>query len=92
MVRPVFRVIYIRTTERTSASSGAKVGNMELRLHPRRTTKVGSVQSDSMAPLVAISGETEKRLQAFARIYANKKFSKHTAYEAFAGVSRKKAP
>ncbi|MCX8518123.1 MAG: hypothetical protein ORN29_08745 [Rhodoferax sp.] len=64
---------------------------MELAVNPRRITKVRAVQRDSLAPLVQISGETEKRLQAFSRIYENKKFSKHAAYEAFAGVSRKKA-
>jgi membrane-bound lytic murein transglycosylase B len=68
-----------------------KISAMELVATSFRSTSAKTVkQTDSLASVARISGESDRRLQAFARIHQNKKFSKQTAYEAFAGVTRKK--
>jgi hypothetical protein len=53
---------------------------------PQQTTANGGI-----AALAILSGESEKRLQVFAKVHQNKSFSKQAAFEAFAGVARKKA-
>lgn len=65
------------------------VMQLVIRSHLDRPKAAGQGES---ASLVAISGETEKRLKAFGRIYDNKNFTKQAAYTAFAGVTRKKSP
>jgi len=51
----------------------------------KKTTNAGRYTA-----LAILSGESEKRLQVFAKVYRNKSFSKQTALEAFAGIVRKK--
>lgn len=54
---------------------------------PTKTTSSGSAYT----ALAILSGESEKRIQVFAKVHQNKSFSKQAAFEAFAGVARKKA-
>lgn len=53
---------------------------------PHQTT----TNDGELAVLAIVSGESENRLQLFVKVHQNKFFSKQTAYEAFAGVARKK--
>lgn len=54
---------------------------------PQQTT----ANDGGIAALAILSGESEKRLQVFAKVHQNKSFSKQAAFEAFAGVARKKS-
>jgi hypothetical protein len=53
---------------------------------PNQTT----INGGDIAALALLSGESEKRLQVFAKVHQNKSFSKQDSSEAFAGIARTK--